>query len=194
MAASTISPGGALPTALKSSARAATPICHSRLTLVRTILSVMLTMIPTTAALKPPSSVSTFGVVPKRTYAHARASTEMNPGSTNPTYPATAPRQPAKRKPMYASALAEAPPGSICETVTVLANSRSVSQRFFSTTSAWMFASTLSPPPKPITPRKRPARSRSPRFGRSRAAGGLTAIGGLATWPSILRQYRRVRL
>src|SRR5712692_7513237 len=69
MATSTISPGGAFPTALKSSASAATPICQRRLTLVRTILSVMLAMIPTTAALKPPSTVARSGVVPKRTYA-----------------------------------------------------------------------------------------------------------------------------
>src|SRR5205085_10503754 len=69
IATRTISPGGALPTALKRRASAATPICHSRLTLGRTIFSVMLAMIPTTAALKAPRNVWTFGVVPKRMYA-----------------------------------------------------------------------------------------------------------------------------
>ena len=85
MATSTISPGGALPMELKSSASAATPICQRRLTLVRTILSVMLAMIPTTAALNPPSTVARSGVVPKRTYAHASPSTQTSPGRTNPT-------------------------------------------------------------------------------------------------------------
>jgi hypothetical protein len=45
----------------------------------------MLAMMPTTAALKPPSIVARSGLVPKRTYAHASTSTQVNPGSTNPT-------------------------------------------------------------------------------------------------------------
>ena len=85
MATSTISPGGAFPTALKSSANAATPICQSLLTLVRTILSVMLAMMPTTAALKPPRRVARLGVVPNRTYAQASTSTAARPGSTKAT-------------------------------------------------------------------------------------------------------------
>ena len=70
--------------ALKSRATAATPICQRRLTAVRTILSVMLAMIPTTAALNPPSTTSAFGVVPKRTYTPPSTRTAMRPGKQNP--------------------------------------------------------------------------------------------------------------
>ena len=44
----------------------------------------MLAMIPTTAALNPPSTTSAFGVVPNRVYAQASTSTAMRPGKQNP--------------------------------------------------------------------------------------------------------------
>jgi len=67
MARSTTSAGEALPTAERSSAPAATPICQNWFTPVRTIFSVMAQMMPTTAALKPARSRSAEGTVPKRT-------------------------------------------------------------------------------------------------------------------------------
>src|SRR5215471_19704566 len=70
--------------------------------------------------------------------------------------------------PMYASALAAAPPGSICETVTVLENSRAVSQPRFFTTSPSICASTLMPPPKPTQPSQNAVVKRSRREGRAR--------------------------
>src|SRR5258708_10659167 len=90
---------------------------------------------------------------------------------------------------MYASALAAAPPGSICATVTALRNSRSVSQRLRPTMSERMLARTLSPPPNPITPRKTAALKNSlNERGRTRRA---VAAGGAVAWPSIQFQYRR---
>src|ERR1700682_2038490 len=90
---------------------------------------------------------------------------------------------------MYASALAAAPPGSICATVTALRHSRSVSQRLRSTMSERMLARTLRPPPNPITPRKRAALKNSLNE-RGRTRRGVAA-GGAVAWPSIRFQYRR---
>src|SRR5438067_1841693 len=84
-------------------------------------------------------------------------------------------------------AFAAAPPGSICATVMVLVNSRSVSQCLFFTASAWMLASTERPPPKPTKPRNREARKKSGSAGRRRVA----ATGGSMAWPSMCFQYRR---
>src|SRR5205814_10276152 len=104
---------------------------------------------------------------------------------------------PPKRSPMYAMAFAAAPPGSICETVTALENSLSVSQRFFVTTWDSMLASTLSPPPNPITPRNNADRKSSSRSGRRRpdaeTCRGAGATGASPAWLSIARQYRRGR-
>src|SRR5437764_4788702 len=98
---------------------------------------------------------------------------------------------------MYAMAFAAAPPGSICETVTALENSLSVSQRFFVTTWDSMLASTLSPPPNPITPRNNADRKSSSRSGRRRpdaeTCRGAGATGASPAWLSIARQYRRGR-
>src|SRR6266850_8098800 len=94
---------------------------------------------------------------------------------------------PPKRRPAYASVFAAAPPGSICATVMVLLNSRSVIQRRFFTRSEWMFASTERPPPNPTAPRKREARRNSGRRGRVRGV----ATGASMAWPSIGFQYRR---
>src|SRR5437763_2155791 len=69
----------------------------------------------------------------------------------------------------------------------VLVNSRSVSQRLFFTASAWMLASTESPPPNPTRPRNREARKKSGSGGRRRAA----AAGDSMAWPSMSFQYRR---
>src|SRR5256885_2636207 len=98
---------------------------------------------------------------------------------------------------MYAMAFAAAPPGSICETVTALESSLSVSQRFFVTTWDSMLASTLSPPPNPITPRNNADRKSSSRSGRRRpnaeTCRGAGATGASPAWLSIARQYRRGR-
>src|SRR6266478_2794864 len=94
---------------------------------------------------------------------------------------------PPKRRPAYASVFAAAPPGSICATVMVLLNSRSVIQRRFFTRSAWMFASTERPPPNPTAPRKRKARRNSGSRGRVRG----DATGASMAWPSMGFQYRR---
>jgi len=85
MASRTTSAGDALPRAERSSAPAATPICQSWFTPVRTIFRVMAQMIPTTAALKPASSRSAEGSVPKRTYIQDSTPTATTPGRTNPT-------------------------------------------------------------------------------------------------------------
>src|SRR5438105_3980606 len=94
-------------------------------------------------------------------------------------------------------AFAAAPPGSICETVTAFENSLSVSQRLRVTTCDSMLASTLSPPPNPITPRNSAERNSSSRSGRRRPdAGtcrGARATGVSPAWLSIARQYRRGR-
>src|SRR3954470_2678843 len=94
-------------------------------------------------------------------------------------------------------AFAAAPPGSICETVTALENSLSVSQRFLVTTCDSMLASTLNPPPKPITPRKSAERSSSSRLGRRLPEAGTCTDAAAScaspAWLSIARQYRRGR-
>src|SRR5947207_5562781 len=69
----------------------------------------------------------------------------------------------------------------------VLVNSRSVSQRLFFTASAWMLASTESPPPNPTRPRNREARKKSGSGGRR----GAAAAGDSMAWPSMSFQYRR---
>src|SRR5947208_2248051 len=94
-------------------------------------------------------------------------------------------------------AFAAAPPGSICETVTALENSLSLSQRFLATTCDSMLASTLRPPPKPMRPRKSAERKSSSRFGRRRPEAGMgtgaAARRASPAWLSIARQYRRGR-
>ena len=64
MESSATSPGAMSPTTEKRRAAAASPICQSRDTALRTIFRVMAPMMPTTAALNPPRSVATSGVVP----------------------------------------------------------------------------------------------------------------------------------
>src|SRR3954470_10519935 len=94
-------------------------------------------------------------------------------------------------------AFAAAPPGSICETVTALENSLSLSQRLRVTTCDSMLASTLRPPPNPITPRKSAERKSSSSSGRRRPVAptctGARATGASPAWLSIARQYRRGR-
>src|SRR5712671_2728150 len=98
---------------------------------------------------------------------------------------------------MYAMAFAAAPPGSICETVTAFENSLSVSQRLRVTTCDSMLASTLRPPPNPITPRNSAARKISSRSGRRRPDAETCTDAGTTgmseAWLSIARQYRRGR-
>src|SRR3954471_19890988 len=98
---------------------------------------------------------------------------------------------------MYAMAFAAAPPGSICETVTAFENSLSLSQRLRVTTCDSMLASTLRPPPNPITPRKSAERKSSSSSGRRRPVAptctGARATGASPAWLSIARQYRRGR-
>ena len=120
--------------------------------------------------------------------------TATAPGSTKPTYPASAPAQPPKRIPMYASAFAAAPPGSICETVTVLENSRAVSQPRFFTTSPSICDSTLIPPPKPTHPSQKAVVKRSLREGRSRVVERAVARRShSAVLPrTLLMEHRRL--
>src|SRR3984893_11336642 len=69
----------------------------------------------------------------------------------------------------------------------VLVNSRSVIHLRFFTRSAWMFASTESPPPNPSERGGSGARKKSERHGRTRGP----AAGASMAWPSIGFQYRR---